>query len=411
MLKSSTDKLKYICSLSYNIHKLPIYLFDKQGNLIFEAPLIGASLSIHPFLSKEDILRKVFLEKHSSLCPVFQEINYLESFLTINIFSDNIFNGKIIIGPILLKKLTNNSLKNFIADCGIQFLEESLISYYKSLPFLKKIDATYIGKAIYYMIYQQEVNTSELSLRNLLLDENFIGNENLTLYTYKQRQKEIEHNTDYENRIFECIKRGRTEELINCLKSNSLKFGVLSKTNYIRSEKNIMISGITLAARSAVSGGLKKEIAYPLSDLYIQKLERLDNSEDISQLIYNAFIDFTERVNKNNKFQYSKPINLCIDYINVHFYEDIRLNKLGQLIGLNQNYLSNLFKKEVGITITDYIHNIKVEEAKYLLTYTNLEICEISNSLNFHDQSHFSKIFKKKTKVTPNHYRNSAHYI
>ncbi|MEB8823047.1 helix-turn-helix transcriptional regulator [Bacillus cereus] len=72
----------------------------------------------------------------------------------------------------------------------------------------------------------------------------------------------------------------------------------------------------------------------------------------------------------------------------------------------NPMYLSTLFKKEVGMTLSEYIQREKVEEAKKLLTLTNYSLLEVSTFLNFNNQSYFTKIFKKYTEFTPKQYRN-----
>ena len=73
---------------------------------------------------------------------------------------------------------------------------------------------------------------------------------------------------------------------------------------------------------------------------------------------------------------------------------------------LSPNYLSSLFKKEVGIPISDYIQRHRVDEAKKLLVLTNYSISDISTWLNLNDQSYFIKIFKKYTGLTPRGFRN-----
>ncbi|MEH7313803.1 helix-turn-helix domain-containing protein, partial [Priestia megaterium] len=74
---------------------------------------------------------------------------------------------------------------------------------------------------------------------------------------------------------------------------------------------------------------------------------------------------------------------------------------------LHPNYLSKIFKKEVGKSVSQYIQEQRIEEAKKLLQLSNYTISEISTLLNFHDQSYFTTTFKKILGVTPKQYRNT----
>ncbi len=181
---------------------------------------------------------------------------------------------------------------------------------------------------------------------------------------------------------------------------------MLSKTSQLQNLKNSAIVGITLATRASIDGGLNHNIAFTLSDLFIQKLEELNEHIAVTQLIEKALLDFTERVQITKNMKNSKPINMCLNYVYAHLYEHITLSGLAKLVNMNPNYLSNLFKKEVGITLTRFIQQAKVEEAKNLITFTSHSLTEISTLLNFHDQSYFTKIFKKFTGVTPKQYKN-----
>ncbi|MFC4402498.1 helix-turn-helix domain-containing protein [Gracilibacillus xinjiangensis] len=90
---------------------------------------------------------------------------------------------------------------------------------------------------------------------------------------------------------------------------------------------------------------------------------------------------------------------------NKHLYEEITVSKLAKETILHPNYLSKLFKKEVGSSISEYIQKQKVEEAKKLLAHSDYSLSDIYTWLNFHDQSHFTRVFKKYVGVTPRKYR------
>ena len=208
----------------------------------------------------------------------------------------------------------------------------------------------------------------------------------------------------------DCIRTGNKEKLIKVLSDPVIgNYGVLAKNNSIRSLKNLLITTATLVTRAAIAGGMNTEVAYTLSDSYIQHIEELNTLNDLNNLRITMACDFSEirvRILKNNNF--SSPILACISFIYQNLYSNISLEDICEHINFNTSYISRLFKKEVGITISEYILKEKVEEAKRLLLLDDYSILEISVLLHFNDQSYFTKIFKRFTGVTPKKFRDSA---
>ena len=87
-------------------------------------------------------------------------------------------------------------------------------------------------------------------------------------------------------------------------------------------------------------------------------------------------------------------------------HENITVSELAESVGLNETYLSKLFKKEMGCTVSEYIRDEKIEEACYLLSFTNKTSIEIATDLSFSSHSYFISVFKKVKGVTPKEYRN-----
>ena len=74
-------------------------------------------------------------------------------------------------------------------------------------------------------------------------------------------------------------------------------------------------------------------------------------------------------------------------------------------LGVTPSYLSTLFKKEIGMPLTEYVNNHRTEKAKQLLLSSNLQVQQIAQSCGILDVNYFTKIFKKYTGKTPNEYR------
>lgn len=176
--------------------------------------------------------------------------------------------------------------------------------------------------------------------------------------------------------------------------------------NPVRNLQYLFICFITMVTRFCVEGGLEMETAYNVSDLFIQKADHCHTMEEVYALHEESLQYYYEIMSSIvREKNYSKPIVKCIDYIYDHLHETIHLNELAKYISLNASYLSVLFHRETGKTITDYILAKKIEAAKNMLRYSDYSQTEISNFLAFSSNSHFITTFKKYAGMTPKQYQ------
>ena len=117
---------------------------------------------------------------------------------------------------------------------------------------------------------------------------------------------------------------------------------------------------------------------------------------------------FTQNVFNFNESKNPVLIQKCISYINEHYNEDINLETVANIVHLNPSYFSSIFKKEVGVSFSNYLNKIRKEQSKLLLKNTDSSIVEIALEVGFEDQSYFSKVFKNLTKMTPKQYRQNG---
>ena len=105
----------------------------------------------------------------------------------------------------------------------------------------------------------------------------------------------------------------------------------------------------------------------------------------------------------------SKPIAQCIDYIYAHISSRITIEELAAYTALSPSYLSRLFKQNLGVSISDYIREKKIEKAQNLLRFSDYTYIEIANYLSFSSQSHFIQTFEHYVGMTPKQYRGSKY--
>lgn len=174
----------------------------------------------------------------------------------------------------------------------------------------------------------------------------------------------------------------------------------------LRQEKNIFTVTTTLVSRAAIQGGMDVEDAMRLSDSYIKKCERLSSLDSIVNLRLGMVRNYTGQVALlNDCGARTELAQRVTTYIRHHLSDPFRTEDVAQALHLSRSHLSTRFKKEQGIDLTDYIQQVKVNEAKHLLRHTDRSLLTISNYLGFSSQSHFSRVFKAVTGAAPGDYR------
>lgn len=394
-MKISIIDLQYISQLIYETHHLPVAYINALGEVIFKYS--STEYQNNPsYHTLEEQLKAYPYQTASNDYPIFFS-NAEFNFFYINLIMDDEYIGAIVVGP---------SLSPEMADA----LKPSTFHEYELIPYLHYQQCLAISLFVYFSIYQKKLNKTAVIHHNQALKPLIRHEENTALELSNARRNAIVHtNLYYEKILLDYVKNGRMEKLNEVLNYSILEqaeLGVLSKRNNLRSVQYLMITGVALICRAAIEGGLNEETAFTLSDFYIQKLEDQNSLIDILSLMEEAIYDFTCRVSKANKQKYSASITTCIHTIENQLYGEITLDQLSAICHLSPNYLSSLFKREVGMSLSEYIQQQKIEEAKKLLTFTNYPILDIGSLLNFTDQSYFIKVFKKFTSITPKQYRN-----
>lgn len=403
------EDMEFLCKLIYETIHLPVLYMNKDQKIMTGYPTTSLINPLYPSASE---LYELLDFIHDPLnVPVLNTTNFLENFITIKIGTNHDYYYTLILGPSIYSVIEDETIDGLICDYKIKTGKDAVKNYYHSLPVINKIALLHSGILAVYLLYAKKISITDIIQKNKIAELDDIKKVNSDILLSKSRQETSYHASyEQEREMFECIKEGRKADLLKkfTISDRDGKIGVLSKKSHLRSEKNLVIACITLATRYAIEGGLQQEIAYTMSDLYIQAIEDIDTVTKVNTFLEHALFDFADRVEKEKHHRYSKPINECLSYIFKHLYEEINLLQLAKVTNMHQNYLSARFKKEVGISFSEYVLKQKIEEAKKLLSYSDHTISEIYSWLNFHDQGHFTKVFKKYTGTTPKKYRQNV---
>ncbi len=205
--------------------------------------------------------------------------------------------------------------------------------------------------------------------------------------------------------LFSCVQQGDAAKLMNELKKLDLSVitGKMSD-NSVMQYRYTAVSAITLATRYAIQGGVNEKTAYEFSDRVIMLIDNLETKSDIMLCLANEILKLTQMVSKSKKFPSHSPyVRKCIAYINENICRKISISDLSRHCGISSDYLSRIFKEEIGEALSSYITRKKLEIAKAMLLKgaSNEEICK---KLSFSSKSYFITVFKKYFHMTPGEY-------
>ena len=227
---------------------------------------------------------------------------------------------------------------------------------------------------------------------------------------------EIEHREPTEEfQFYHAVAHGDVDAVRkNCEQGMFVKtegVGILSKNPVTNLKYHFVITTARIT-RLCRQNGMELEQAFRLSDFYIQKLDEIHTIQEVHNLHDEMVMDYTEKMRKyfrNNTN--SKHINACKEYIYSHIKERIMIEDLADEMGVSANYLSRLFKKETGTSVSAYIREKKINMAKNLLRFSDYSMVDIANRLSFSSQSHFIQQFKEVVGVTPKKYRDQNYMV
>lgn len=222
---------------------------------------------------------------------------------------------------------------------------------------------------------------------------------------------EMEHRQPTEEYLFyQAVSVGDVEAVTkNCKQGRFLDeegVGILSR-NPLTNLKYHFVITTAMITRLCKQKGMELEQAFRMSDFYIQKLDDIHTVQGVKNLHDEMVLDYTEKMRKISRGDTnSRHINICKEYIYAHIKERITIEDLADELGVSASYLSRLFKKETGDSVSAYIREKKIEMAKNLLQYSDYSVIDIANRLSFSSQSHFIQQFRELVGMTPKKYRD-----
>lgn len=202
--------------------------------------------------------------------------------------------------------------------------------------------------------------------------------------------------------LFLAIYSNDKNKLLDCLEI------ILSiPTTLIYKDFKYSIAIIIMIRLYQIQDKYNGEYQYITRDLLkIERLKQLcPTTVQLNDLLLDKASVLADLVNSHSVAAPSKTILAAVQYIEKHFNENISLSDVADHIYISKNYLCDLFKKELNITVIDYVTNLRIEKAKHYLSNTDMKMYEISSAVGYKEYPYFSQIFKRHTGISLSNYR------
>lgn len=308
-------------------------------------------------------------------------------------------------GPVLFHSVSEEQLQKIserlhLSEAGVQ----SLRRFYGNLcvmPKLVQYDGLFPvladrlhGAGNYAVQYQDEEALSEyLGFKSSYLQ---VAGEPLLSVEVLERRYALENSLLYA--VSRASERKALEILAEML---ALPHPPERLSDRVRDEKNLIIALNTLLRKAAESAGVHPVHVDGYSSHVIKTLEALNDPEALNGFCRRLVLGYCRLVRRYTMKNYSLLVQKVVNYVNTDLQADLTLNAMATRLSVSPSYLSSLFKKEMGVSLTDYVNGCRIDHAKMLLLWSELPLKQVALQCGVEDLYYFSRMFKRFTGQTP----------
>ena len=316
------------------------------------------------------------------------------------------------IGPYLEKEITEAEVEDLSKSLDFQPSQQKILEkYYSSLPIISQESPVQHLLVVFYerlwgqggftyANYSREAFSGFTSFRqNALSSEEATSQWNVDM---------IEKRYAGENAMMDAVRTGNLKKVDASI--SRITAAVFDKRlpDHLRTLKNYCIITNTLLRKAAEQGGVHPIYLDSVSADFAAKIEQIASPSACPSMIGSIARSYCRLVKNHSAKSFSPSVQKAMICVDADLTAPLSLRYLADELNINSSYLSSLFKKETGLTVTAYIIRQRINYAKHLLENTRLQIQTVAQQCGLGDVHYFSKLFRKETGMTPREFRQSV---
>ena len=333
---------------------------------------------------------------------VFRDAIQLE-FLAAGVWDGAEYRGTIVVGPGISKAYHPQLLREMSQKERLPLvMQRQLQQCYTTLTMVdeaKQQAISYLLNNVFSsgMIQPQRIETALPSAESTVVK----FNDDL-----EQDRELIERRYESENKLLHAIAIGDLRLLKKVMEEwKGISWPYRHPHSPVRSMKNLSFSLNTLFRKAAESAGVHPLYLDSISGKFAIQIEQAQSIAELTCISEEMPQVYCNLVRELAVAALPSLVREAVTSIRFHIDQPLGLNQIADKLGVHPSYLSRAFKKALGITLTDYINKLRIEEAKYMLDHSNESVAKIALRIGYSEPNYFSKVFAKLEHVTPHDYR------
>ena len=208
---------------------------------------------------------------------------------------------------------------------------------------------------------------------------------------------------DSERAIFEGVKKGELEATLSA--ANYFFDWMLETYDNYTDDIKLKTLEFVLRAESIAYGISGETYRFRSREDYLRFINRVESYDKLIKWFIDKLTDACHDVKSRKENRSNGIIDRAKEYIMTHYQKDISLDDVSREVDISPYYFSKLFKEATGDNFIEYLTNLRIDKAKDLLDNTELSMKEICVQVGYANPNYFSRIFKKNVGVTPTEYK------
>ena len=318
-----------------------------------------------------------------------------------------------IAGPYIDREFTQKMLFDASTQYDIpQQLQNQIQKYYTTVPVYADKDIisslfNTLGETLWGSMDNFTIKTLSLVSTDKKFPE-IVERLNTRVEDPLLAMRMLESRYEGEKNLMQAVSQGIAHKAEQMISNSSELMLEMRVEDPVRNMKNYVIVANVLLRKAVEQGGVHPFYIDGVSSDFAKKVEKIKTVQEGVDMMHDMIYKYCALVKNHSMKNYSLLVQKVITIIDSDLTADLSLHRQAEMLNVNASYLSTLFKKETGMTLTEYVAKKRVDHAAFLLASTNMQIQNIAQHCGIFDVNYFTKIFKKIKGKTPKEYREDA---